>query len=347
MTQTLGELAQKVGGQLHGDSGRRISGANIIRDVCDDQITLAEGAKFAETLANCPAVAAVVPVGFEPHGIDFIAVDDVHVAFAEIVELFRPRRASPEIGISPQATVSDSAQLGAGVQIHAGATVGDDVVVGDHSIIFSGVQLLPGCRIGRDVSLFPNAVLYENTQLGDRVIVHAGAVIGCYGFGYNTDQGRHELSAQLGAVVIGDDVEVGAGTTIDRGTYGDTVIGEGTKIDNQVQIAHNCRIGKHNLICAQVGIAGSCTTGDYVVMAGQVGLRDHIDIGDQAVLGAKSGVMHDVPGGEVFMGIPATSARQQKVRHVSIGKLPELRKEFKELVQRVAELERQLHRDAA
>lgn len=347
MAWTLGNLAETVGGKLHGEASRLISGADIIRDVQPGQITLAENEQLAEKLANCAAEAAIVPIGFEPHGVDFIAVENVHAAFAKIVALFRPRREMPEPGVSPSATVSPSAKLGPRVQVHAGATIGDEVLIGRDSIIYPGVHILPGCRVGEGVSIYPNVVLYENTQVGDRVLIHAGAVIGSYGFGYHTESGRHELSAQLGGVTIEDDVEIGAGTTIDRGTYGDTVIGAGTKIDNQVQVAHNCRIGKHNLICAQVGIAGSCTTGDYVVMAGQVGLRDHIDIGAQAVLGAKSGVMNDVPSGEVFMGIPASAARQQKIRHVSIGKLPELRKEMKQLLQRVADLERQLRRDAA
>src|SRR5690606_14999477 len=149
----------------------------------------------------------------------------------------------------------------------------------DDSIIHSGVSILAGSRIGAGCTLFPNVVLYEGTLVGNRVIIHANTTIGAYGFGYATVNGRHQLSAQLGHVELEDDVEIGAGTTIDRGTYDPTVIGEGTKIDDQVMVAHNCRIGKHNLLCSQVGIAGSCTTGDYVVMAGQVGIRDHVHIG--------------------------------------------------------------------
>ena len=140
---------------------------------------------------------------------------------------------------------------------------------------------MAGSQIGPDVTIFPNAVLYENTVVGPRCVIHAGAVLGAYGFGYYCVDGRHQLSAQLGNVVLGADVEIGAGTTIDRGTYGPTIIGEGTKIDNQVMVAHNCRIGRHNMLCSQVGIAGSTTTGDYVVMAGQVGVRDHVHIGDR------------------------------------------------------------------
>ena len=155
---------------------------------------------------------------------------------------------------------------------------------------------------------------------------------------YETVDGRHRRSAQLGYVEIGDDVEIGACTTIDRGTYGATSIGEGTKIDNLVMIAHNCAIGRHNLICSQVGIAGSCTTGDYVVMAGQVGLRDHIAVGHRAVLGAKAGVRTDIPEGAVYVGIPATPEREQALKQVAWAKLPEMRKEFLALQKQLADL---------
>jgi UDP-3-O-[3-hydroxymyristoyl] glucosamine N-acyltransferase len=192
------------------------------------------------------------------------------------------------------------------------------------------------------VTLFPNVVLYEHTIVGNRVTIHAGAVIGAYGFGYQLSEGRHERSPQLGFVAIDDDVEIGANATIDRGTYGPTVIGEGTKIDNLVMIAHNCRIGRHNLICSQVGIAGSCTTGDYVVMAGQVGLRDHVEIGDRVALGAKAGVMHSIAEG-AWVGIPATPEREQMVKLAAVTRLPEMRKEFRALQRQVAELAARLN----
>jgi UDP-3-O-[3-hydroxymyristoyl] glucosamine N-acyltransferase len=178
-------------------------------------------------------------------------------------------------------------------------------------------------------------VLYENTVVGPRCVIHAGVVLGAHGFGYCCEEGRHQLSAQLGNVILEADVEVGAGTTVDRGTYGPTIIGEGTKIDNQVVIAHNCRIGRHNMLCAQVGIAGSTTTGDYVVMAGQAGVRDHVHIGTQAMLGAKAGVMNDVPEGARFVGIPATPQREQMIKQAALAKLPEMRRQMKSLQQTV------------
>jgi UDP-3-O-[3-hydroxymyristoyl] glucosamine N-acyltransferase len=194
--------------------------------------------------------------------------------------------------------------------------------------------------LGEEVTVFPNAVLYEETEVGPRCMIHSGAVLGAYGFGYRQDGGRHVLSPQLGNVILEADVEVGAGTTIDRGTYGATLIGEGTKIDNQVMIAHNCRIGRHNLICSQVGIAGSSSTGDYVVIAGQAGIRDHVHIGTGAVLGAMSGITNDVPDGSRMLGIPATPEREQKLKQAALSKLPELRHEVRDLKKAVDDLQR-------
>jgi UDP-3-O-[3-hydroxymyristoyl] glucosamine N-acyltransferase len=185
-------------------------------------------------------------------------------------------------------------------------------------------------------------VLYENTVVGSRSILHSGAVIGAYGFGYKLVDGRYQVSAQLGNVELGADVEIGACTTIDRGVYGPTVIGEGTKIDNQVMIAHNCRIGRHNIICSQVGIAGSTTTGDYVVMAGQVGVRDHVHIGEGAVLCAKCGVSNDVPAGEHMLGNPATTLREQKLKQAVFTRLPEMRKQFKDFERALERIEQRL-----
>jgi UDP-3-O-[3-hydroxymyristoyl] glucosamine N-acyltransferase len=328
-----------VDGQLHGDANIPITGADIIRDARQGYVTLAETARVAGELAASDASAVLTPPDFQPDGIAFITVPDVHEAFAKIVASFRPPREVPWTGIRPGAMVSSTAKLEADVAIHAGATIGENVTIGARTVIHPGVRIMSGCRLGEDVQVFPNVVLYENTVVGSRVIIHASAILGAYGFGYSTKSGKHCLSAQLGNVEIGDDVEIGANTTIDRGTYGATVIGEGTKIDNLVMIAHNCRLGKHNLICSQVGVAGSTTTGDYVVMAGQVGVRDHVHIGDGVALGAKAGVMSDIPAGTRYVGIPATPERQQMVIQAAIQKLPEMKKQFKALKRTVAELE--------
>lgn len=340
MGTTLAELARLVDGTVSGDGQVVISGAATLRDVQPGQITLADNPKFLTVLENSAASAVVVPAALQPTRCSYITVADVHAAFSRIVAYFRPPCQQTQQGISTAAYISPTARVASSAVIYPHAYVGDEVEIGERSVIHSGVKVLAGSRLGADVTVFPNAVLYEKTLVGDRVIIHASAIIGAYGFGYQVVDGRHQLSAQLGNVEIGNDVEIGAGTTVDRGTYGPTTIGEGTKIDNQVMVAHNCRIGRHNLLCSQVGIAGSCTTGDYVVMAGQVGIRDHINIGDRAVVCAKAGVMRDIPAGATFLGIPATPEREQFIMHAAIARLPELRKHFRKLEQEVAAMRR-------
>ncbi len=189
------------------------------------------------------------------------------------------------------------------------------------------------CRLGDDVILYPNAVLYEGTVLGNRVTIHANAVIGADGFGYRVQNGKHAKVPQLGHVEIGDDCEIGACTTIDRGTFQATRVGEGTKIDNLVQVGHNCRIGRHNLFVSQMGIAGSSSTGDYVVVAGQAGIVDHVHIGDRAMIGAQAGVTKEVAAGLRVLGSPAAPEREQKRVLMTLERLPGIRKDIQRIKQ--------------
>lgn len=345
MTITLRELADLVDGRLVGDGGVAISGAAILRDAQPGDITLADNPKLAPQLASCQASAAVVNAKVIPQALPHIAVDDVHRSFAKILTHLRPQRTNLASGIDPSAhvdvtaIVAASAYVGPGAQVGPRVILGENVSIGARCTIHGGAHVMAGSHIADDCEIFPNVVLYDNTILGPRVVIHAGSVIGAYGFGYECINGRHQRSAQLGHVEIEADVEIGAGTTIDRGTYTATRIGEGTKIDNQVMIAHNCRVGRHNLICSHVGIAGSCTTGDYVVLAGQVGLRDHVHIGDRAIICAQAGVMNDVQPGATLVGSPAIAEREQMHVWAASYKLPEMRKQFKAL-QRIVE---QLH----
>jgi UDP-3-O-[3-hydroxymyristoyl] glucosamine N-acyltransferase len=351
---TLGQLAELVGGRVHGDSQLAIIGAAVLGEVVAGEITLVDHVDRLKRLNATQASAVVLAEKIEG---EFLATDDgsarkaaivvtdVHTAFGAIICHFRPQRIREAIGISPRAIVSQSARCGKNVNIHPGATIGDDCEIGDGTTILPGAQILPGCQIGRDVLIGPGVMFYENTVVGDRAIIHGGAVIGAYGFGYTHVAGQHVLSAQLGYVRIGNDVEIGAASTIDRGTYGATSIGDGTKIDNMVQIAHNCRIGKHNIICAQVGIAGSSSTGDYVVIGGQAGLRDHVHIGNGARLGAMAGITNNVPDGAVMLGVPATPEREQKLQLAALFKLPEMRQEFKVMRRAVGDLQKAISGD--
>lgn len=341
MARTLAELAQLVGGTVVGDGTLAITGAAPLATAGAGEITLIDAPERVKKLTGSPAAAAVAPLKADC-SIPTIIVADVHAAFATIVRTFRPPRGATRCGISASAIVSPTARLGKNVDVHPHAVVGDDVVVGANCTIHSGASIMAGSQIGDDVTIFPNAVLYEDTIVGPRSIIHAGAVLGAYGFGYKLVDGRHKLTEQLGNVELGSDVEIGAGTTIDRGVYGPTRIGEGTKIDDQVMIGHNCVIGRHNLICSQVGIAGSTTTGDYVVIAGQAGLRDHIHIGSKSVLGAMAGVMNDVPEEATMVGVPAHPVREFFVMQAALMKLPDMRKQMKDLERTVAELRTRL-----
>lgn len=342
MSITLAELATHVGGTVTGHAAAAsqvIVDATTLECAAADHITLIDHPEKLHLLAKSRAGAAIVPQGAGPLDRPSIEVPDVHAAFAAVITRLRPPRQVVRTGISPQAVVDPSARLGADVDVHPFATIGADVEIGAGSTIHSGARLLGGCRIGAGTEIFPNAVLYENTRVGDRCIIHAGAVIGAYGFGYKVADGAYRLSAQLGHVEVGDDCEIGANTTIDRGTYGPTVIGAGSKLDNLVMIAHNVRLGRHAMICSQVGVAGSTTTGDWVVMAGQVGVRDHVHIGERAILGARSGVSNDVEPGKTVLGEPAIDLRDRKLQLATISKLPEMRKDLKQLHVRLEALE--------
>jgi UDP-3-O-[3-hydroxymyristoyl] glucosamine N-acyltransferase len=342
MALTLGQLAERVNGLVVGDPALVIRGANVPAHAQAGEITLVDRPERLKLLATTRAVAVVVPRDVTPDGFSALVVEDVHQAFAEIIAHFRPPHERVRIGVSPAAHVAPTARIAASADVYPGAVIEGDVEIAAGATIYPHVHIMAGSRIAENVTIFSGAVLYERTIVGPRVIIHAHAVIGCYGFGYAMGAGKYHRAAQLGYVEIAADVEIGAGTTIDRGAYGPTVIGEGTKIDNQVQIAHNCQIGRHNLLCSQVGIAGSTSTGDFVVMAGQVGVRDHVHIGERAVLGAKAGVSNDVPAKAMFFGCPATAERHQKLLMAAQSKLPEMRRELRALGRTVEEIEAQL-----
>jgi UDP-3-O-[3-hydroxymyristoyl] glucosamine N-acyltransferase len=338
MSRTLAELALRVGGTVVGDGTVAIHAAKPLHDAGEGEITFVENAQSAGRLEASRASAAIVDDSFPKTNRSLIVVDDPLFAFIQIAQHFAGEQRSEPIGVHPQAWVSPKARLGKQCSVFPNASVDDGAEIGDRCEIHSGAAVGRDCRLGDDVVLYPNAVVYPNTHLGNRVIVHAGAVLGADGFGYRTRDGRHVKVPQLGSVRIEDDVEIGAGATVDRGTFGVTVIGEGTKIDNLVQVGHNCRIGRHNLLAGQVGFAGSCETGDYVVVAGQGGIRDHVRIGTGSMIGAQAGVMGDVPEGARFVGSPATPEWEQKRIVMALSRLPEMRKTLRQMEKDVARL---------
>jgi len=316
-----------------GDPSVRCTDALPLRDACPGCVTLIDASARANLVIRCGAVAVVTATPIETLHCTQIVTKDIHGVFTHLVQAFRPRSRDSLAysAIHPSAQIDPTASIGSGTRIDSGVTVGADVVIGCNCHLMPGVVVMEHSRLGNDCTIFPNVVIYEHTRIADRVRVHAGSILGGHGFGYRQVQGRHVSTAQLGYVDIEADVEIGANVTIDRGTYGVTRIGEGTKIDNLVMIAHNCHIGRHNLICSQVGIAGSCQTGDYVVLAGQVGLADHVSLGDHAVVGAQAGVMENLAGDQTYLGSPATSQRDQMQIMAVQRRLPELRREVKTL----------------
>jgi UDP-3-O-[3-hydroxymyristoyl] glucosamine N-acyltransferase len=332
MKMAVRQLAELVHGTFQGDGDLVIQAARTLQEAQAGDITFLENARHEPRLHQSQASAAIVPAAVPLNGKALIHVADPLMAFIVVVQHFQGKGAAQPTGVDPRAVVHSSAQIGADASIDPLAVVGANTVIGKRCRLHSGVVVGKNCRLGDDVVLYPNVVLYDDILVGDRVIIHANAVIGADGFGYRFQQGRHVKVPQLGGVEIGNDVEIGAGTAIDRGTFEATSIGEGTKIDNLVQIAHNCRIGKHNVFAAQVGIAGSCSTGNHVIMGGQVGIADHVHIGDGVAVGAQSGLHKDVPAGKRMFGSPAQEETDAARILACCNKLPGMRKNIQLLL---------------
>ncbi len=362
MAVPIAELAELVDGTLIGDPEVAIMGIATIRNAHPGQITLAVDAHHLRQLDGTRASAAIVPDKLggtnaadgptastmeTPDNLTLIRVANPKEAFAVIARTFCPEKPRPATGVSPHAIVPESASVAAEVTIGPRCVIGENVTIGEHSVIHPGVVIMDGTQIGNNVTIFPNAVLYENTIVGDRCIIHACAVLGAYGFGFTSSESGHQPCEQIGNVILQDDVEVGAGTTIDRGTYGPTLIGKGTKLDNQVVIGHNCTIGEHNLLCGQAGIAGSCETGDFVVIAGQAGFRDHVVIGDHVAIGAKAGVAHSLTEPGQYLGSPAVPVRQEIQMIMARQTLPTMRKRLRSLEKTIQTLTEQMAKPTA
>jgi UDP-3-O-[3-hydroxymyristoyl] glucosamine N-acyltransferase len=332
VTFTVRDVAEWVDGEVVGDPTYEIRAARPLSDSPRaNEITVVLDEKYLSQFHASEAGAAVVEQSVPVNGRTLVRVKDPLMAFVTIVQKMHVKPAVARVGVHATAAVHPSAKVGPDAWVGPHASVGEGSVIGARCQLQAGAVVGADCTLGDDVSLGPNAVVYDRSVLGNRVVIHGNAVIGADGFGFRTVQGRHLKVPQVGKVEIGDDVEIGACTTIDRATFGATRIGAGTKIDNLVQIGHNCQIGKHNIFAGQVGIAGSVTTGDYVVMAGQVGIADHCRIGDRTMLGAKCGVHKDIPADQKMLGAPATPVAEQLRILSSLEKLPEMRKDIREL----------------
>jgi UDP-3-O-[3-hydroxymyristoyl] glucosamine N-acyltransferase len=327
MPFTTAEIAKLLAGEVMGDGTAVLNGFASAETAKSGNLTFAETDEYFAAAEKSAATAVIAGKNaISPHKI-VIRVANPRIAFAKALALFfpEPRFAA---GIHPSAVIAPSAQVDPTVHIGPHCTVGERVQLGANVVLQAGNFVGHDSVLGDGTNLFPNVTLYPRTQIGRRVHIHAGTVIGADGYGYVLDGGSHRKIPQTGHVIIGDDVEIGANVTVDRGTLGATVIGRGTKIDNLVQIAHNVQTGEHCIIIAQSGIAGSSKLGNYVILAGQAGIGGHLHIGDKVVIGAQSGVMTDIGDGEKWFGSPAQPDKESKRQIIALRRLPEALKKF-------------------
>jgi UDP-3-O-[3-hydroxymyristoyl] glucosamine N-acyltransferase len=306
---SIGEIVDYVNGRYTGPRDRHVVGFAPLSQATSEHISFFSNLRYAPQLRTTNAGAVLVPQDITGDDARWVRVDDPYFALARVATRWFDQRPRPS-GISPHASIMPSAKLGRNVAVGAFATIGENVVIGDDVSIFQHVSIEVGANIGNNTIIYPNVVIYDGTQIGARCTIHAGAIIGSDGFGFATHDGEHHKIPQLGIVRIGNDVEIGAGTTIDRAAFGETVIGDGTKIDNLVQVGHNVKVGKYCLLVAQAGIAGSAKLGDRVTMAGQSGVSGHITVADGAEIAGQAGVTNNIPEGLRVAGTPALPFRQ-------------------------------------
>jgi UDP-3-O-[3-hydroxymyristoyl] glucosamine N-acyltransferase len=338
------QIAQMVGGQVVGDDALDITGLGVLDTAKIGDIIFLDKKKYEEAAKSSSASAILTTQKIETDKTQII-IANPKLAFAKILAAFCPEP-KPASGISPQASIGKNVQIDESVSIGPFSVIGDGTKIGKNTAIHSGVSIGIDCKIGDSCTVFPNATLYRKTELRNEVIIHAGAVIGADGFGYILDeQGKHFKINQVGNVIIEDRVEVGANACIDRASMGSTLVKEGTKIDNLVQIAHNCTIGEHSIIVSQAGIAGSSTLGKYNVLAGQSGVADHITLGDKVTLAAQSGAFRNIKSGEVYAGVPAVPASKWRRYVTHLPKLTNYIQKIKELEKRLANIENKNNAD--
>lgn len=340
MKKTLKELSELTHCQLIGSADHVISGIEDLESATPSEASFLSNPRYRSLLQRTEAgVVCIDPDTPRVEGKNYLISKSPTAAFQKLIELFGKDKQpiSGFFGIHPTAVIHPSASLGEGVSvgpyavIDAGCTIGDQTFIGPHVVISAGVTIGKGCH------LHPQCTIREGSQLGDRVIIQSGAVIGSCGFGYTTDsQGKHQKQEQMGIVVLEEDVEVGANTTIDRARFKETRVCRGTKIDNLVQIAHNVRLGPHNIIVSQTGISGSVKTGKYVVMGGQTGTVGHIEVADGAMFAARSGIKKSIKSGGKYGGNPAIPLAEHQRDQVYL-------KNIRELASKIRELEALIH----
>ncbi len=342
MEITLAELAQRLNAQWEGGGEVLIRGVAGLAEAREGDLSFVSNPKYAASVAASKASAVIVGRDWaRPCPAALLRVAEPDVAFALAAAMFAPPPPPVERGVHPTAVVSPEAQLGPEVGIGPHVVIEAGARIGARTVVLAGGYIGHGCVVGEDSFLYPHVSLRERCVLGNRVILHNGVVVGSDGFGYSVDKaGVRTKIPQSGVVVIGDDVEIGANTTIDRARFGTTRIGNGVKIDNLVQIGHNVVLGDHVVIVAQVGVAGSSEIGPRAILAGQVGVAGHVTVGAGAVVGAQSGVPNDIPPGVFVVGSPPVPRMEFARNLANVSRLPQLKARVAELEKRLAELEK-------
>ena len=334
MPFSAAEIAKIIGGEVVGDAATVLKGFAPADRAQVGDLTFAENENYFGRAEQSAASAIIVEGPSTSTGKVLIRVPNARIAFAKVLAIFFPEPTFAA-GIHSTAIVPSSANVDSTAHIGPYCVLAENVRVGPRCVLQAGIYLGANAQLGEEVNIFPNVTIYPRTEIGNRVRIHSGSIIGADGFGYVQDGPVHRKIPQIGNVIIRDDVEIGANVTIDRGALGPTIIGKGTKIDNLVQIGHNVTFGEHCLVVSQAGIAGSTKLGSYVVLGGQVGLAGHLKIGDRVTVAAQSGVMHDIPDVQKWIWTPAQPDRQAKRQMIAMQQLPDL-------LRRVSELEKKL-----
>jgi len=337
---TIQQIIDLTGAKLvQGEAVQTISGVASLDEASVEEISFLGNEKYYQDFLVTKAGAVFVPKGLpdQPKSV-LLEVENPSYAFGEVVKILATKQRTVSTGVHPTAYIADDViinrdkvSIKPNVIIEAGCEIGDGTEIG------AGTVICEGTKVGENCLFHSNVSIREHSQIGDRVILQPGCVIGSCGYGYELVDGKHVKVDQVGIVVIGDDVEIGANTTIDRARFGKTLIGEGSKIDNLVQIGHNVQIGKHCLIISQTGIAGSCKLGNYVTVAAQSGISGHLTVGDQSVLAGRSGVTKSLDGGVVYAGFPARPMREDLKKQASLSKLPQMLKDIRQMKKQLVE----------
>lgn len=331
MTLKLGELAQALDARLEGDGSVVISKLNEIQVATSDEVSFVSNPKYLKYAQTTQAAALIVP---EDLGIEFpnlLRSSNPKQAMLKALQLLNERKRPIQPGIHKTAVVHPTADIDPSVEIGPGVIIEDHVKIDRDVILEGNVVIKSGSCLGTGCHLYPNVVLYDESILGKNCIIHSSTVIGSDGFGFAVEAGKIEKIPQTGNVILGDEVEIGSNCSIDRGSIGPTNIGDGTKLDNLIHLAHNVRIGKNCFLTGQIGIAGSTELGDRVQMGGQSGIAGHLNIGDDVIIASRGGVTHDIPDGSMVSGFPARPHKDELKIEAILKKLPELYKSVKML----------------